>query len=144
MSKDKPKRPVPMSEEELRQIVSSTLKLAEELDRLRAVFENATPSLPASVADDFEQELHRLIGRCYRQAEDPLEFQTCVDLLGEVGPVLFVQKILWSEDVTEMAIATSLHRLVPGLNTLVEKYPSLLMRNAHGALRKLNKGGQGA
>lgn len=142
MSKDEPKRPVPMSEEELRLIVSSTLKLAEELDRLRAVFESATTSAPTSAADDFEQELHRLIGRCYRQAEDPLEFQTCVDLLGEIGPILFVQKILWSEDVTEMAMAASLHRLVPGLNVLVEKYPALLMRNAHGALRKLKEGGE--
>ncbi|BEV17586.1 hypothetical protein HBDW_43740 [Herbaspirillum sp. DW155] len=142
MSNGKPERPVPLSEEALRLIVSSTIRLAEDLDRLRAVFESATTSLPASVADDFEQELHCLIGQCYRQAEDPREFQTCVDVLGEIGPILFVQKILWSEDVTEMAMAASLHRLVPGLNVLVEKYPALLMRNAHGALRKLKKGGE--
>lgn len=140
MSKDDQPPRTSLSLEDLRKVVSSTIRLAEELDRLCSIFESVTGEISSPAANMLEQELNDVIKRCYDQAQDAFEFQTCVDLVEEFGAVLFVQKILWSEDVTEMAIATSLQRIVPYLNVLVERYPEILMRNAHGALLRLKQG----
>lgn len=141
MSKDDQPPRTALSLEDLRKVVNSTIRLAEELDRLCAVFQSAAGQADSPAAHALAQELNDVIKRCYGEAQDAFEFQTCVDLVGEIGAVLFIQKILWSEDVTEMAIATSLQRIVPSLNVLVERYPEILMRNAHGALLRLKQGG---
>ncbi|NUT63407.1 hypothetical protein [Herbaspirillum sp. C9C3] len=143
MSQDSQPPQTPLSLEDLRKVVSSTIRLAEELDRLCSAFESVAGQISSPTANALEQELHDVIKQCYGDVADQFECQTCVDLVREIGAVQFVQKILWSEDVTDMAIATSLQTIVPHLNVLVERYPDILMRNAHGALLRLKQSGSG-
>lgn len=65
---------------------------------------------------------------------DTLERQMSMSLIDEYGPAAFVQKVLWGEEISDIALTIALERMLPALEQLVEEYPAAFLMQANSVL----------
>ncbi|MBP1318315.1 hypothetical protein [Herbaspirillum sp. 1130] len=124
--------------DQLRNVISITQKLTEDLGLLCAFFEASASKLAALNLQLLYRDLQSSARQCFPPDIAQIEYRTCLEIIAEIGAVRFIQKLLWSEDVSDMALAIALQEFVPYLDILVEKYPGVLMQNAQGVIDKLS------
>ncbi|WP_343651491.1 hypothetical protein [Herbaspirillum sp.] len=65
---------------------------------------------------------------------DTLERQMSMSLIAEIGPAAFVQKVLWGEEISDIALTIALERMLPALEQLVEAHPQAFLQQANAVL----------
>ncbi|QDD67009.1 hypothetical protein EJD96_00560 [Herbaspirillum seropedicae] len=102
------------------------------------------PSPPApdapgrSLRRELEAAIMRIFDESFGPRTDTLERQMSMSLIADIGPVAFVQKVLWGEEISDIALTIALERMLPALERLVEQYPRAFLQQANSLLRRFN------
>lgn len=98
------------------------------------------PDAPSLIEDveSFRRRLEAAIAQIFEEAfgprTDTLERQMSMRLISEIGPAAFVQKVLWGEEISDIALTIALERMIPALEKLVEEYPTAFLEQANSVL----------
>jgi len=88
----------------------------------------------ASRSVDLEDAILRIFDETFGPRTDTLERQMSMSLIAEIGPAAFVQKVLWGEEISDIALTIALERMLPALELLVEAHPRAFLRQANSVL----------
>lgn len=83
---------------------------------------------------ELEAAILRIFDETFGPRTDTLERQMSMSLIGEIGPAAFVQKVLWGEEISDIALTIALERMLPALERLVEVHPRAFLRQANSVL----------
>lgn len=83
---------------------------------------------------ELEEAILRIFDETFGPRPDTLERQMSMSLIAEIGPAAFVQKVLWGEEISDIALTIALERMLPALELLVEAYPYAFLRQANSVL----------
>lgn len=121
--------------------VQQLSRMTEEARDLIERGQMPAPADPQSLVDDveafrarLEQAITRIFDEVFGPRTDTLERQMSMRLIAEIGPATFVQKVLWGEEISDIALTIALERMIPGLERLVEEYPSAFLTQANSVL----------
>ncbi len=89
-----------------------------------------------SLDRELEDAIMKIFDEVFGPRTDTLERQMSMSLISEIGPVTFVQKVLWGEEITDIALTIALERMLPALEQLVEQYPQAFLQQADAILRR--------
>jgi hypothetical protein len=93
---------------------------------------------PVGDGEQPRQKLERAIVDIFEQVfgprTDTIERQMSMLLIAEIGPAAFVQKVLWGEEITDIALTIALERMIPALEKLVEEHPAAFLEQANSVL----------
>ena len=81
-----------------------------------------------------EEAIMRIFDEVFGPRIDTLERQMSMSLIAEIGPAAFVQKVLWGEEISDIALTIALERMLPALEQLVEAYPQAFLQQANKLL----------
>ena len=81
-----------------------------------------------------EEAIMRIFDEVFGPRIDTLERQMSMSLIAEIGPAAFVQKVLWGEEISDIALTIALERMLPALEQLVEAYPQAFLQHANKLL----------
>jgi hypothetical protein len=81
-----------------------------------------------------EEAIMRIFDEVFGPRIDTLERQMSMSLIAEIGPAAFVQKVLWGEEISDIALTIALERMLPALEQLVEAYPKAFLQQANKLL----------
>uniref|UniRef100_UPI00403F604F hypothetical protein n=1 Tax=Herbaspirillum sp. DW155 TaxID=3095609 RepID=UPI00403F604F len=98
--------------------------------------DSAMPDEPDQRAQrvELEEAILRLFDETFGPRPDTLERQMSMSLIAEIGPAAFVQKVLWGEEISDIALTIALERMLPALDMLVEAHPEAFLRQANSVL----------
>jgi hypothetical protein len=118
-------------------------RMAEEARQLYERGEMPAPEDPRRLVDDveaFRRKLELAIVRIFEEIfgprTDTIERQMSMRLISEIGPSAFVQKVLWGEEISDIALTIALERMIPSLEKLVEEYPAAFLEQANSVLEQ--------
>ncbi|WDZ96265.1 hypothetical protein Herbaro_00335 [Herbaspirillum sp. WKF16] len=121
--------------------VQELSRMAEEARDLIERGQMPAPADPQTLFDDvesFRRKLEEAIVRIFEDVfgprTDTLERQMSMRLISEIGPAAFVQKVLWGEEISDIALTIALERMLPALERLVEEYPAAFLEQANSVL----------
>ena len=121
--------------------VQQLSRMAEEARELYERGEMAPPADPRRLVDDveaFRRQLEQAIAGIFEDIfgprTDTIERQMSMRLIAEIGPAAFVQKVLWGEEISDIALTIALERMIPALEKLVEQYPAAFLQQANSVL----------
>lgn len=83
---------------------------------------------------ELEEAILRIFDETFGPRTDTLERQMSMSLIAEIGPAAFVQKVLWGEEISDIALTIALERMLPALELLVEAHPRAFLRQANSVL----------
>ncbi|MFJ3056989.1 hypothetical protein [Herbaspirillum sp. NPDC087042] len=83
---------------------------------------------------ELEEAIIAIFEEVFGPRTDTLERQMSMSLIAEYGPAAFVQKVLWGEEISDIALTIALERMLPALEQLVEEYPAAFLRQANSVL----------
>lgn len=83
---------------------------------------------------ELEEAILRIFDETFGPRPDTLERQMSMSLIAEIGPAAFVQKVLWGEEISDIALTIALERMLPALELLVEAYPCAFLKQANSVL----------
>ncbi|WP_284079222.1 hypothetical protein [Herbaspirillum aquaticum] len=83
---------------------------------------------------ELEEAILRIFDETFGPRTDTLERQMSMSLIAEIGPAAFVQKVLWGEEISDIALTIALERMLPALELLVETHPRAFLRQANSVL----------
>ncbi|MBG7621936.1 hypothetical protein I5R65_20900 [Herbaspirillum sp. AP02] len=90
--------------------------------------------LPRSERIQLEEAIMRIFDEVFGPRIDTLERQMSMSLIAEIGPAAFVQKVLWGEEISDIALTIALERMLPALEQLVEAHPQAFLQQANKLL----------
>lgn len=108
-------------------------------ERLAADIEQSQESAAQQV--ELEQAIMAIFEEVFGPRTDTLERQMSMSLIAECGPATFVQRVLWGEEITDIALTIALERMLPALEQLVEQYPAAFLRQANSVLGRFKPPG---
>ncbi|KAF1037131.1 MAG: hypothetical protein GAK35_03988 [Herbaspirillum frisingense] len=121
--------------------VQELSRMAEEASGLIESGRMPAPVDPQELIDDvhaFRVQLEDAIVRIFEEVfgprTDTLERHMSMRLISEIGPAAFVQKVLWGEEISDIALTIALERMIPALERLVEEYPTAFLEQANSVL----------
>ncbi|WP_432240383.1 hypothetical protein [Herbaspirillum robiniae] len=121
--------------------VQELSRMAEEARDLIERGQMPVPADPQQLIDDVEQfrrKLEEAIVHIFEEVfgprTDTIERQMSMRLISEIGPAAFVQKVLWGEEISDIALTIALERMIPSLEKLVEEYPTAFLQQANSVL----------
>ncbi|WP_290975247.1 hypothetical protein [Herbaspirillum sp.] len=121
--------------------VQQLSRMAEEARRLYEQGVLPPPEDPRRLVDDvdaFRRKLEYAIAGIFEEIfgprTDTIERQMSMRLIAEIGPAAFVQKVLWGEEISDIALTIALERMIPALERLVEQYPAAFLEQANSVL----------
>lgn len=77
-----------------------------------------------------DRDLIDLVNSTFRPRKDLIEYNLSMQRIDEIGSAAFVKKLLWSDDFHDWCLATTLDEIIPSLESLVDKYPDLILDEA--------------
>lgn len=83
---------------------------------------------------ELEEAIIAIFEEVFGPRTDTLERQMSMSLIDEYGPAAFVQKVLWGEEISDIALTIALERMLPALEQLVEEYPAAFLMQANSVL----------
>lgn len=83
---------------------------------------------------ELEEAIMRIFDQTFGPRLDTLERQMSMSLIAEIGPAAFVQKVLWGEEISDIALTIALERMLPALEQLVEVHPRAFLHQANSVL----------
>ncbi|MBP0599031.1 hypothetical protein J8I26_12990 [Herbaspirillum sp. LeCh32-8] len=121
--------------------VQELSRMAEEARDLIERGQLPPPEDAPSLIEDveaFRRRLENAIAQIFEEVfgprTDTLERQMSMRLISEIGPAAFVQKVLWGEEISDIALTIALERMIPALEKLVEEYPTAFLEQANSVL----------
>ncbi|TQK00066.1 hypothetical protein FB599_4029 [Herbaspirillum sp. SJZ130] len=121
-------------------------RMAEEARQLYERGEMPPPDDPRRLIDEvetFRRKLEHAIVRIFEEIfgprTDTIERQMSMRLIAEIGPAAFVQKVLWGEEISDIALTIALERMIPSLEKLVEQYPAAFLEQANSVLARFKR-----
>lgn len=127
--------------------VQQLSRMAGEASALIENSQMPAPVDPAALARDeqsdprrsaeavsLEEAIMRIFDEVFGPRTDTLERQMSMSLIAEIGPAAFVQKVLWGEEISDIALTIALERMLPALEQLVEAHPRAFLRQANSVL----------
>lgn len=116
-------------------------QMADEACRLYDQGAMQAPADPRRLIEDvatFRRKLEDTIVAIFEDVFGPrtdiLERQMSMRLMAEVGPARFVQRVLWGEEISDIALTIALEKMIPSLERLVEEYPAAFLQQANEVL----------
>lgn len=119
-------------------------ELSRMADEARQLYESGvlpvldTPQRVVEDVESFRDQLEYAIVRIFEEVfgprTDTIERQMSMRLISDIGPAAFVQKVLWGEEITDIALTIALERMIPALEKLVEQYPAAFLEQANSVL----------
>lgn len=136
--------------DEISQLTLHVQELSRMAEEARELYERGvlpTPPDPRQLVDQVENYRHQLeaaIVHIFEQVfgprTDTIERQMSMRLIAEIGPEAFVQKVLWGEEISDIALTIALERMIPSLEQLVEQYPAAFLSQANSLLNQFKAG----
>ncbi|WP_288407734.1 hypothetical protein [uncultured Herbaspirillum sp.] len=121
---DNSQMPAPIDPVSLQQAQQDAADHADDLDQ----------TAPQVQWVELEEAIMRIFDQTFGPRLDTLERQMSMSLIAEIGPAAFVQKVLWGEEISDIALTIALERMLPALEQLVEVHPRAFLHQANSVL----------
>jgi hypothetical protein len=132
--------------DEISQLTLHVQELSRMAEEARDLYERGVlppPPDPRQLVDQVESYRARLetaivaiFEEVFGPRTDTIERQMSMRLIAEIGPEAFVQKVLWGEEISDIALTIALERMIPSLEQLVEQYPAAFLSQANSLLNQ--------
>jgi len=132
--------------DEISQLTLHVQDLSRIAGEARELYERGVLPAPADPrqlverVEDYRGQLEAAIVQIFEQVFGPridtIERQMSMRLIAEIGPEAFVQKVLWGEEISDIALTIALERMIPSLEQLVAQYPTAFLSQANSLLNQ--------